>query len=110
MTFTGSKLGNDFKWTTLRNKLDYQQERDRAVIQQANAQIQDSKLDSGTSLKSKQSDNAILQGSHSSDILLLLPDHTLADIFHAENPPDSYPESMLELKRKRIKRKRRLGR
>lgn len=36
ITITGSKLGNDFKWTTIKNNLDYEQERDRAAIQQAN--------------------------------------------------------------------------
>jgi len=37
MTFTGSKLGNDFKWTTIKNSIDYEQERDRALIHKTNA-------------------------------------------------------------------------
>jgi Relaxase/Mobilisation nuclease domain len=37
MTFTGSKLGNDFKWTTIKNSIDYEQDRDRATIHQTNA-------------------------------------------------------------------------
>ncbi|MBA4055604.1 MAG: hypothetical protein C0490_12895, partial [Marivirga sp.] len=36
MTFTGSKLGNDFKWTTIKNSIDYEQERDRAAIHETN--------------------------------------------------------------------------
>jgi len=36
MTFTGSKLGNDFKWTTIKNRIDYEQERDRALIHETN--------------------------------------------------------------------------
>lgn len=59
---TGSKLGNDVKWTTLRNRLDYQQEKDRAIIQLANTRIQANKVNSGTSLKSKQSDNIMSHG------------------------------------------------
>lgn len=33
---TGAKLGKDFKWTSIKNNIDYEQERDRATIHQAN--------------------------------------------------------------------------
>lgn len=33
---TGAKLGKDFKWTSIKNNIDYEQERDRATIYQAN--------------------------------------------------------------------------
>jgi hypothetical protein len=36
VTITGAKLGNDFKWTTIKNNIDYEQERDREAIHQAN--------------------------------------------------------------------------
>lgn len=36
ITITGSKLGNDFKWTTIKNCINYEQERDRATIYKAN--------------------------------------------------------------------------
>ncbi len=36
ITITGSKLGNDFKWTLIKNRIDYNQERDRAIIQNVN--------------------------------------------------------------------------
>jgi hypothetical protein len=32
----GAKLGNDFKWASIRNVINYAQERDRAIIQEAN--------------------------------------------------------------------------
>ena len=32
---TGSKLGNDFKWTTIKNRINYEQERDCAAIHEA---------------------------------------------------------------------------
>lgn len=38
LAFTGSKLGNDFKWTTIKNTIDYEQERDSQIIHAANAQ------------------------------------------------------------------------
>lgn len=33
----GAKLGNDFKWTTIKNTINYEQERDRQTIHDANA-------------------------------------------------------------------------
>lgn len=36
MTFTGSKLGNDFKWTTIKSRVDYDQEKDRVLIHETN--------------------------------------------------------------------------
>jgi hypothetical protein len=36
MIVTGAKLGNDYKWASIKNKIDYEQERDRAAIHQAN--------------------------------------------------------------------------
>jgi hypothetical protein len=36
MIITGAKLGNDYKWASIKNTIDYEQERDRATIHQAN--------------------------------------------------------------------------
>lgn len=36
MIITGAKLGNDYKWASIKNTIDYEQERDRAAIHQAN--------------------------------------------------------------------------
>src|SRR6478609_4068900 len=33
----GAKLGNDFKWTSIKNNINYEQERDSGTIHQANA-------------------------------------------------------------------------
>ena len=32
----GAKLGNDFKWSSIKSRIKYEQERDRAIIQEAN--------------------------------------------------------------------------
>ncbi|PZR27273.1 MAG: hypothetical protein DI538_25825 [Azospira oryzae] len=40
MTITGSKLGNDFKWTTIKSVINYEQERDRAAIHQTNTRTE----------------------------------------------------------------------
>jgi hypothetical protein len=37
LTVTGAKLGNDFKWGSIKSSIDYSQERDCAIIQQANS-------------------------------------------------------------------------
>lgn len=36
MIVTGAKLGNDYKWASIKNSINYEQERDRAAIHQAN--------------------------------------------------------------------------
>src|SRR5579859_350968 len=35
-TIKGVKLGNDFKWSSIKNMIEYEQERDRAIILEAN--------------------------------------------------------------------------
>ncbi len=44
---TGAKLGNDFKWTTIKDKIDYAQERDRQSIVEANARTKTIRDDIG---------------------------------------------------------------
>ena len=51
MILTGSKLGNDFKWTTLRNQIDYEQERDRATIHESNLRTRAAGVDPQTRTK-----------------------------------------------------------
>jgi hypothetical protein len=36
MIITGAKLGNDFKWSSIKNNINYEQERDRPTIHEAN--------------------------------------------------------------------------
>lgn len=45
ITIIGSKLGNDFKWTTIKNCINYEQERDRATIYEANIRAKSSNAD-----------------------------------------------------------------
>ncbi|HZY79097.1 MAG TPA: relaxase/mobilization nuclease domain-containing protein [Cyclobacteriaceae bacterium] len=39
VTITGSKLGTDFKWATIKANIDYEQDRDRTLIQVMNARM-----------------------------------------------------------------------
>lgn len=38
LTITGAKLGNDFKWASIKSSIDYDQQRDQKIIQQTNEQ------------------------------------------------------------------------
>ena len=40
MVMQGSKLGNGFKWSTIKNTIDYEQERDRQRIHETNVRSQ----------------------------------------------------------------------
>ncbi len=106
MIVTGSKLGNDFKWTTLRHKLDYQQERDRAIIEQSNTQTQVRSEKFGTTSKSKQPHDNTSQGSKCLNLGSLLGDHLFGDIFRAEQETDLDPEIALKLRQSKKKRGR----
>ena len=39
ITIKGAKLGNDYKWTTLRNNIDYDQQRDRSLVANTNVSL-----------------------------------------------------------------------
>ncbi len=106
MIVTGSKLGNDFKWTTIRNKLDYQQERDRTIIQRTNTRTQVGKVDSRSSLKSKQKQDTFSKESMGFDLGPLTTDDLLGDIFRAEQDAGLDPEIALRLRQNKKKRGR----
>jgi hypothetical protein len=44
----GAKLGNDFKWGSIKNSINYEQERDRTTIHQANDRTKSFNYDAGT--------------------------------------------------------------
>ncbi|MEP2670483.1 MAG: relaxase/mobilization nuclease domain-containing protein [Cyclobacteriaceae bacterium] len=45
----GAKLGNDFKWGSIKNSINYEQERDRTTIHQTNDRTKSINSDAGTS-------------------------------------------------------------
>jgi hypothetical protein len=60
---TGSKLGNAYKWTTLKNTIDYEQERDGPAIHAANDRTRSLKFEStGSTLNSERSSESIRPG------------------------------------------------
>lgn len=53
---TGAKLGNDFKWTSIKNSIDYEQERDRTTIHQANVRTRSLNVNTRTSDRNNRGD------------------------------------------------------
>ena len=101
---TGSKLGNDFKWTTIKNTINYIQERDRTAIQQANDRTRSLKLEPETGLGNSKRINTLPKYDGSYGGLEL--DKFVKDLTSAKEFDYASPESSLQLKKK----KRRKGR
>lgn len=111
MIIKGSKLGNDFKWSSIKNKIDYDLERDRAVIQQMNAEVKSGNGDTKVAQSAQQDDSRLYKTPESSKSLIptsLIDGHSLEDLIRADHHPDLDIERVLKLKRK--KKRRRLRR
>ena len=101
IVITGSKLGAGFKWTTLKNKIDYKPERDLTVVLQANARA---KPDNGKAVSSSDTkDIANINSRTSKDfnLVTLLDDHPLPDLIRADIHADVSPESALKIRRRK---------
>lgn len=108
MTITGSKLGNDFKWATVKANIDYEQERDRILIQAINAQAKSGDF-STDSLRQEHS--KILRQSYqelksNSDVLSLSSqnENILSDLMRAEPQTEIDPQVAMRFKRKKRKK------
>ncbi len=44
----GATLGNDFKWPSIKHRINYEQERDRAAVYEANLRTKSTRISSGT--------------------------------------------------------------
>jgi len=121
---TGAKLGNDFKWTSIRNAIDYEQDRDHLAIQQANARTKSLTPESGRVPENcpgqrrtvKQKFQTIQQEKskhHHSfsekptnlNLTSLLDGYSLGNLIHADQQPDLDPEIALKLKWKKRRRR-----
>ena len=63
MIITGAKLGNDFKWSSIKNTINYEQERDRSTIHEANARSKPTIDQLRTGNEHAQGNRANTQGS-----------------------------------------------
>lgn len=113
-TISGSKLGRDFKWTTIKNTIDYAQERDRQVIHQANVRTKSSNFNrfdadqisthkSSARLTSQKRGNSDLVFSESINLPRLLEGQSHWDTAIPDHQPDIDPH----FKPKRRRKKRR---
>lgn len=71
---TGSKLGNAYKWTTLKNTIDYEQERDGAAIHAANDRTRSLKFESTGSTLNPKGNSESIQSDGIKDKRVLAPD------------------------------------
>jgi len=120
ITITGAKLGNDFKWASIKNSIDYEQERDRSAIQQANVRTKSLITDAGTvpdnfpgqsrqvkqksrtiQQKKSRGHNSFSEKSNDLNLTSLLDGYLLGNLVHAVTQPDLDPENVLKLKRKK---------
>ena len=117
----GVKLGNYFKWTSIKNNINYEQERDRTAIHEANLRTKANSIHTGIGSSNDRGDRTITQaiskraeGMHpilegkGFDLEALLNSHSHRNLIQVDHQPDLDPESALRLKRKKKRRGRRL--
>src|SRR5690606_11168381 len=103
----GAKLGNDFKWSSIKSGINYDQVRDREVIQQINAKVESRNGDTKVT-PAQQKDGLLYKTSESSKSLIptsLGDGHPLENLIHADPQPEIDIEKVLKL-RKNKKRRR----
>src|SRR5690606_11609169 len=103
----GAKLGDDFKWGSIKNKINYDQERDREVIQQINAKVKSS--NGGTNVTPTRKEDSRFHKSPELSKNLnptsLVDGHPIGDLIHADPQPEIEIERALKLRKKKKRRK-----
>lgn len=107
---TGSKLGNDFKWTSIKNKINYNQKEDHQFILQWNAQgkerAQQPTKPAVHSRSTYQSDTS--PSTHASNTTQISKTATLTipDLQAPPHQPDNLSDPAFQFKPKRRKKRR----
>jgi len=106
----GAKLGNDFKWTSIKNVINYEQERDRTIIHETNLRTKATRPSAGTDTDDRRDGNTTQGDIDRSRPLFSIPDtpSLLEGLTHGNNPSADY-ESYLatdSIGRRRRKKKR----
>lgn len=108
MTIKGAKLGNDFKWSSIKSRITYDQERDRAMIQQINARVKSGSGDIKVTQSAQQEDRWLHKTQESSKNLIptsLIDGHSLQDLIRADHQPDIDIERVFKLRKKKRRRR-----
>jgi hypothetical protein len=104
----GAKLGNDFKWASIKHVINYEQERDRTIIQEANTRTKQSGNTKNT-LPTVREDfrrtNQASEGVRDFDLVSFLDRFTNKSLDLGEDHPDAGHENTVYRKRKRKKRR-----
>lgn len=96
----GSKLGNDFKWSTIKNKIDYHQERDREMISQANHHTRSIPQEPNRPTSSK----IEWEWSGQLDLDSILKGVSPGDLLYAEQQPEQNPERIMKTRKRKRRR------
>lgn len=107
----GAKLGNDFKWGSIKSKIDYDQERDQVVIQQINAKVKSGNGDTKLTQSSQPHDNRLSNTPESSKSLITTPSidgYTIEQLLHANHQQEVGFEKAMKPRRKKRKRRMRI--
>ncbi len=125
ITIKGAKLGNDYKWTTLRNNIDYDQQRDRSMVANTNVslipvnhgcQVSEDKISSRmnavktktlsprTTIRFGQNDNEAV----GSNLKVFFNSNILETLIQVDAQPELNPGILLTPKRKKRKKRKRI--
>ena len=111
ITITGAKLGNDFKWTSIKSHIAYDQQRDQSIIKQTNERTK--RLSSGRKVQAKRwtqpqrTDLSFpLEGSTTQIVAELLNSHLSiltgpSDLQHQDPMTEDFIRKVRRIKRKR---------
>lgn len=107
----GAKLGNDFKWSSIKNAINYEQERDRTIIHETNLKTKANRPGAGTDPNNDQRDRKIKREDiEMSRPLFSIPDTAslLEGLTHGNDRTTDYESYMAtdSLGRPRKKKKR----
>jgi hypothetical protein len=108
MVMQGSKLGNDFKWSTIKNSINYEQERDRQRIHETNIRSEHALNQLRAGNKHAQRDPANTQGSavkygqlpdsaQTDRLYIFSPSFGAGINKHANKPSEPQPERVVKV-------------
>lgn len=106
MIITGSKLGTDFKWATVKAAIDYDQQGDRTLIQEINKKMKSEGLSSSTRQEFSEIQREAyrrLKQSFERSLSTIEQNNPFLQLIRAEEQPDVSPEIAMRLKRKKRK-------
>ncbi|NOT74947.1 MAG: relaxase/mobilization nuclease domain-containing protein [Cyclobacteriaceae bacterium] len=106
----GAALGHDFKWPSVKNRIDYEQQRDHLAVHEANVRTKSASPEAKTRSinihRGAHENIAAQKDSQGSDLTALLK-----DLFHVDRSnPDYHPDMVSDDLTRRKKKKKRRGR